>query len=75
MTDLEDLRSRMAVCPNCPWEKCKTRTVLFEGTLDAEVMIVGRNPGEQEDRFDRPFYPKAPGGSQLHQFMDWVNYS
>lgn len=37
------------------------------GTLD--LIIVGQGPGEQEAQFSQPFYPSAPSGGMLR---DWI---
>jgi DNA polymerase len=70
--DQNELRQKVLKCPQCPWKDRKTQTVPFEGPNDAEVMIIGRNPGEQEDLHGRPFYDRAPGGSRFNDFLRWV---
>jgi uracil-DNA glycosylase len=54
-------------CPDCPWVHCKSQTVPSEGPLDAEVMVIGRNPGETEDREGIPFIGK--GGRANDRFL------
>lgn len=43
---LADLREAAKSCRNCPlWEKA-TQTVFGEGSVNAEAMLVGEQPGE-----------------------------
>jgi len=42
------------------------------GRLGAEVMVIGRNPGEQELTNGVPFFPEAPAGERLGQFLKKV---
>lgn len=66
---LIELCTKMLECPGCPWALVKSQTVLPEGPCDAQVVIVGRNPGGQEDKYGQPFYPDAPGGRDLNKFL------
>ena len=50
--------SRAARCGNCA-----TQTVFGEGPLDAEIMFVGEQPGDQEDLAGRAFV--GPGRAGL----------
>src|SRR5439155_3698864 len=43
-------------------------TVFGEGAADAEVMLVGEQPGDQEDRAGRPFV--GPAGRVLDDALD-----
>uniref|UniRef100_A0A7V3J973 DNA polymerase I n=1 Tax=candidate division CPR3 bacterium TaxID=2268181 RepID=A0A7V3J973_UNCC3 len=55
-------------------EKCKLngrRMVWGEGDLDAEVVIVGRNPGREENEVGRPFV--GPAGRLLREVLGYVN--
>ena len=46
-------------CRRCPLWKPATQTVFGEGPLDARVMFVGEQPGDQEDLAGRPFIGPA----------------
>jgi DNA polymerase len=46
-------------CTRCDLYRCATQTVFGEGPLDAEIMFVGEQPGDQEDRAGRPFVGPA----------------
>jgi probable DNA metabolism protein len=46
-------------CTRCPLYKPATQTVFGEGPLDAPLMFVGEQPGDQEDLAGRPFVGPA----------------
>ncbi len=53
------LRDEAAGCTRCPLYKPATRTVFGEGPVDAALMFVGEQPGDQEDLAGRPFVGPA----------------
>src|SRR6476646_10111311 len=46
-------------CTHCDLYKDATQTVFGEGPLDAAIMFVGEQPGDQEDVAGRPFVGPA----------------
>jgi uracil-DNA glycosylase len=61
------LRKEATSCRACPlWENA-TQTVFGEGPPDAEVMFVGEQPGDREDREGRPFV--GPAGLLLDRAL------
>src|SRR5919201_7167774 len=65
---LTALRDAAAGCRGCPlWER-GTQTVFGEGRAAAEVMLVGEQPGDQEDQQGRPFV--GPAGRLLDQALE-----
>ena len=46
-------------CPRCGLAKTRTHVVFGEGREDADVMVVGEAPGQEEDRSGRPFVGRA----------------
>jgi DNA polymerase len=65
--DLDALRSAAAGCRGCPlWER-GTRTVFGEGRAGAELVLVGEQPGDEEDRAGRPFV--GPAGRLLDRAL------
>ena len=46
-------------CTRCDLYKHATQTVFGEGPLDAAIMFVGEQPGDQEDLAGRPFVGPA----------------
>ncbi|MFH8368722.1 UdgX family uracil-DNA binding protein [Streptomyces sp. NPDC018031] len=61
--DLAALRSAAADCRGCPLHRAADRTVFGAGEADARVVLVGEQPGDQEDREGRPFV--GPAGRVL----------
>ncbi len=56
---LEALREAASTCRACPlWEKA-TQTVFGEGPTHATIMLIGEQPGDQEDIVGRPFVGPA----------------
>ena len=56
---LEDLNSQIYGCKKCRlWQGAK-HAVPGEGPLNAKVMLVGQNPGADEDETGRPFVGRA----------------
>ncbi|WP_225835328.1 UdgX family uracil-DNA binding protein [Streptomyces sp. NK08204] len=64
---LADLRRAAAGCRGCPLHRDATQTVFGEGDTDARVMLVGEQPGDQEDRQGRPFV--GPAGKLLDRAL------
>jgi DNA polymerase len=65
---LESLRAAAAGCKACPlWENA-TQTVFGEGRPDAPLILVGEQPGDQEDKKGRPFV--GPAGRVLDRALD-----
>jgi DNA polymerase len=56
---LPELRSAAAGCRACPLWETGTQTVFGEGAAGAAVVLVGEQPGDQEDRQGRPFVDPA----------------
>ena len=58
-TAWERLRAEAAGCTRCDLYRHATQTVFGEGPVDAELMFVGEQPGDQEDLAGRPFVGPA----------------
>jgi uracil-DNA glycosylase family protein len=65
---LGSLREAAAGCRGCDLWRTATQTVFGERTSDAEVMMVGEQPGDQEDLQGRPFV--GPAGNILDQALE-----
>jgi uracil-DNA glycosylase len=65
---LEELRAEAAGCKACPLWETGTQTVFGEGSDSAEVMFVGEQPGDQEDKQGRPFV--GPAGRLLDEALE-----
>ena len=62
------LREAAAGCRGCPLYADATQTVFGEGTLSSEVMLVGEQPGDQEDLAGAPFV--GPAGKLLDRALE-----
>jgi uracil-DNA glycosylase family protein len=63
MGRLDELRQSASGCTACDLYKCGTQVVFGEGSEGADVMFVGEQPGDVEDREGRPFV--GPAGRVL----------
>ena len=55
-------------CTRCDLYKYGTQTVFGEGPLDARIMFVGEQPGDQEDLAGRPFV--GPAGQIFDEALE-----
>ena len=55
-------------CTRCDLYECATQTVFGEGPLDASIMFVGEQPGDQEDIAGRPFV--GPAGAVFDEALE-----
>jgi len=51
----ENLTTQIDACRKCSLWKDAKHAVLGEGPANARLMLVGQNPGKEEDRTGRPF--------------------
>jgi len=63
----EAVREEARGCTRCDLYKCGTQTVFGEGPLDARIMFVGEQPGDQEDLAGKPFI--GPAGQLLDRAL------
>lgn len=64
---LPGLRKAAALCQGCPLYREATQTVFGEGDTDARVLLLGEQPGDQEDQQGRPFV--GPAGKVLRRAL------
>jgi uracil-DNA glycosylase family protein len=64
---LKELRQAAKGCRACDLWKNATQTVFGDGSAKATVMLVGEQPGDQEDRTGRPFV--GPAGKLLDEAL------
>lgn len=55
-------------CRRCPIGELDNRAVMGEGPRDAALLLVGEQPGDQEDLAGRPFV--GPAGKMLDRHME-----
>jgi len=60
---LDKLRAAAQSCEGCPLYRDASQTVFGTGPRDARVVLVGEQPGDQEDRAGEPFV--GPAGRLL----------
>lgn len=65
---LKALRAAEAACTRCPLYKNATQVVPGEGPARARLMMVGEQPGDQEDKQGHPFV--GPAGRMLAEALD-----
>ncbi|HEY5814336.1 MAG TPA: UdgX family uracil-DNA binding protein, partial [Terrimicrobiaceae bacterium] len=67
-SSLVQVKKAARSCTNCPLWKNATQTVFGEGKSSAKILIVGEQPGDQEDRAGRPFV--GPAGKLLDRALE-----
>jgi DNA polymerase len=65
---LKKLRESAAGCKACPLWRTGTQTVFGEGSPRSQVMFVGEQPGDHEDRTGHPFV--GPAGQLLDRALE-----
>jgi len=65
--DLGELNSQLAACRLCPLWRDATQAVPGVGPTNAEIMLVGEQPGDQEDLQGLPFV--GPAGKLLDKAL------
>jgi DNA polymerase len=64
---LAEIAKGVAACRDCPIADCDTRAVAGEGPERAALMIVGEQPGDQEDIAGQPFV--GPAGQLFDEYL------
>jgi uracil-DNA glycosylase len=64
---LDELRRKASGCQACPLWARATQTVFGEGRVPARVMLVGEQPGDEEDKQGLPFV--GPAGRLLDRAL------
>jgi DNA polymerase len=65
---LKALRDAEQACTRCPLYKQATQVVPGEGPARARMMLVGEQPGDQEDKQGKPFV--GPAGGMLTKALE-----
>ena len=65
---ISSLRSAASDCKACDLWKTATQTVFGEGPSKARIMLVGEQPGDQEDLAGHPFV--GPAGRLLNEALE-----
>jgi len=69
---LASLKAAASTCRECPIGFIATQTVWGEGPVRAPLMLVGEQPGDQEDKQGRPFV--GPAGHLLDRAMEELKW-
>jgi uracil-DNA glycosylase len=64
---IKGLRQQADACKACDLWKTATQTVFGEGHPKSTIMLVGEQPGDQEDRVGKPFV--GPAGKLLDEAL------
>lgn len=64
---IDELREAAAACTACPLYLNATQTVFGEGPADAQIMLIGEQPGDAEDLAGHPFV--GPAGKLLDRCL------
>jgi uracil-DNA glycosylase family protein len=67
---LDELRAAAAGCQGCELYRHATQTVFGRGPVDARIVLVGEQPGDQEDLKGAPF--GGPAGEVLDRALSEV---
>lgn len=65
---LEELKHGEAACTRCPLYRCATQVVPGDGRVGARIMLVGEQPGNDEDLQGKPFV--GPAGRVLDDALE-----
>lgn len=67
------LEAEVRDCTRCPLHRGRTQTVFGVGRRDADLLVVGEAPGEEEDRQGEPFV--GPAGRLLNAMLRAIGLS
>ncbi|MEM6979732.1 MAG: UdgX family uracil-DNA binding protein [Planctomycetota bacterium] len=68
---IEELRQAAAACQGCSLHEPATQTVFGRGNPAATLVLIGEQPGDQEDLAGQPFV--GPAGQVLREVLDEVD--
>jgi len=67
ISTLDAFKNALEGCKACPLYRGATQTVCGEGNMNADLMIVGEQPGDHEDLSGKPFV--GPAGQFLKKYL------
>ena len=68
IASLDQLKAATMACRECPIGEIATQSVIGEGKLKPQLMLVGEQPGDQEDLAGHPFV--GPAGKLLARALE-----
>lgn len=73
MANWDELRAQCLACRQCALSETRTNVVFGVGPENAEILLVGEGPGEQEDLTGEPFVGRA--GQLLDEMLSLIGLS
>ena len=70
---LDELNTKICNCLNCPLGTTRSKFVFGKGNPNADLMIIGEAPGNDEDLQGEPFVGRA--GQLLTKILEAINFS
>ena len=70
---LQELKSAIEKFDGCKLKEGATNTVVYDGTIGADLLVIGEGPGAQEDAIGLPFV--GPAGKLLDNMLASINRS
>lgn len=71
MLDWTELESQCLACRKCALADTRTNVVFGVGQRDAEILLIGEGPGENEDKQGEPFVGR--GGKLLDDMLEIID--
>lgn len=71
MLTWDELKARCESCQICPLAETRRNVVFGTGNQQADIMLIGEGPGEQEDRQGEPFV--GPAGKLLDTMLSIID--
>lgn len=68
--NLDDIASEVKKCQKCPLYKGRINAVPGKGNPNAEILLIGEGPGQNEDKTGEPFVGEA--GKFLDEMLDSI---
>ena len=65
---LDEIEEAAEICTACELYKNATQTVFGEGSSSAKIMLLGEQPGDEEDKQGKPFV--GPAGALLDKALE-----
>ncbi|MBW3590976.1 MAG: UdgX family uracil-DNA binding protein [Actinobacteria bacterium] len=70
---IKELREAAQACRGCSLWEHATQAVFGEGPVPAPIMLVGEQPGDQEDKLGSPFV--GPAGRVLDEALEEIGWN
>ena len=64
---MDNLKEKLKNCTKCPLHLTRNNVVISDGSINADIMLIGEAPGADEDKTGIPFVGRA--GKLLNEFL------